>query len=432
MKSLKTSSVKKGYKQTEIGLIPEDWDVTTIGSSIDLLTGFPFPSSGFSKSGKRLLRGSNIKRGVIDWSAGITEFWPNISPELHQYILKAGDIVVAMDGSLVGRSFASLSERDTPALLVQRVARIRTKPIVQSFLKILICSHHFTSHCDTVKTVTAIPHISSADIKSFKIPLPPTKAEQEAIAEALSDADALVESLEQLIEKKRLIKQGTMQELLSGKRRLPGFQVKKGYKQTEIGPIPEDWDVKTLGCIAERIIGGGTPNRTIKDYWNGDIPWMSVKDFAQHNPHKTLEYITSKGLKNSATHLIPANTIITSTRMALGKAVLFAVDVTINQDLKAIFPNKETNTRFLYYWFQFNETRIAEMGSGSTVMGLSVGDLRKITFLKPQTNAEQEAIAGVLSSMDEEITELEEKLEKTRQIKQGMMQELLTGRIRLV
>ena len=117
--------------------------------------------------------------------------------------------------------------------------------------------------------------------------------------------------------------------------------------------------------------------------------------------------------------------------MALGKAVTFEVDVSINQDLKAIFPAKDIDTIFLYYWFQFNEARIANMGSGSTVMGLSLGELRSISFSKPPL-PEQTAIATILSDMDAEITALETKLTKARQLKQGMMQELLTGRIRLV
>jgi type I restriction enzyme S subunit len=227
---------------------------------------------------------------------------------------------------------------------------------------------------------------------------------------ALSDANALIESLEQLITKKLHLKQGAMQELLRPK---------------------GGWVATAFGTVTERIIGGGTPSRAVASYWNGEIPWMTVKDFAQHNPFRTIEYITKQGLKNSASHLIQARTLITSTRMALGKAVIFEVDVSINQDLKAVYPTKDTDTLFLYYWFQFNEARIAEMGSGSTVMGISLADLRKIPFPKPPLE-EQTAIAAVLSDMDAEIAALEAKLAKAHLIKQGMMHNLLTGRIRLL
>jgi type I restriction enzyme, S subunit len=212
--------IKNGSKNTEVGLIPKDWECLAIGNSIDLLTGFPFPSIGYSKSGVRLLRGSNVKRDFTDWSEEGTEFWPTITSEIRKYALKAGDIVVAMDGSLVGRSFAMLSESDVPAVLLQRVARIRSDLIEQKFLKAWTCSQRFTEHCDSVKTVTAIPHISPADIKSFKIALPPTKAEQEAIATILFDMDSEITTLEEKLVKARQLKQGMMQELLTGRIRL--------------------------------------------------------------------------------------------------------------------------------------------------------------------------------------------------------------------
>lgn len=208
-----------------------------------------------------------------------------------------------------------------------------------------------------------------------------------------------------------------MQELLTGKRRLPGFSGK--------------WEETTLGSVAERIVGGGTPSRSIPYYWDGAIPWMTVKDFACYSPHGTLEYITHEGLNNSASHLIPRGTLITSTRMALGKAVIYEVDVSINQDLKAIFIKKDIAILFLFYWFQLNASAIADLGSGSTVMGISLCDFKKIIVNKPP-RPEQIAIAEILSEMDAEIDALDAKLGKVRLVKQGMMQELLTGRIRLI
>lgn len=136
--------VKCGFKQTDVGLIPEDWESTTIGLDIDLLTGFPFPSNGYKKTGIRLLRGSNVKRGSIDWSEDSTEYWPAITADIRKYSMMAGDIVIAMDGSLVGRSFAMLSEYDIPTLLLQRVARVRSKGIAQKYLKAWLCSNYFT------------------------------------------------------------------------------------------------------------------------------------------------------------------------------------------------------------------------------------------------------------------------------------------------
>ena len=219
--ALRPDGTPKGYKPSELGEIPEDWEVETIGNVCDLLTGYPFPSNKYSDSGIRLLRGSNVKRGVTDWSPDITQYWPLLSQEIKQYELLVGDVVISMDGSLVGRSFAQLTEDDLPAVLLQRVARIRSVQVSQYFLKEWICSPFFTEHCDSVKTVTAIPHISPQDIRDFKLLLPPTMQEQTAIATILSDMDNELQALNQKLEKARALKQGMMQQLLTGKIRLP-------------------------------------------------------------------------------------------------------------------------------------------------------------------------------------------------------------------
>ncbi|MFZ5531493.1 MAG: restriction endonuclease subunit S [Pseudomonadota bacterium] len=264
---------------------------------------------------------------------------------------------------------------------------------------------------------TTMTNLNQGTLANLKIVVPPSRAEQEAIAEALSDADALIESLEQLVAKKRQIKQGAMQELLTGKRRLPGFS--------------DHWEMADFGSVIERFVGGGTPSRAIPSYWGDEIPWVTVKDFATFNPRQSQEGITRIGLNNSASHLIPKGTLITSTRMALGKAVIYDVDVAINQDLKAIFPRAILSTNYLYHWFNFHGHVIDDLGSGSTVKGVSIADLRKVKFQLPSYR-EQLEITAICDEMDAEISVLESKLAKARAIKQGMMQELLTGRIRLV
>ena len=197
-----------------------DWETKNIGDEIDLITGYPFPSNQYSNDGIKLLRGSNIKRGVTDWSEDLIQYWKQITPELKKYVCKEGDIVIAMDGSLVGKSYARLTKKDLPALLLQRVARIRSEKIDLGYLKEFIGNDYFSKYCDSVKTVTAIPHISPSDIRNFKIPIPPTIEEQKAIAQILSEMDAEIEALETQRDKYKAVKQGMMQELLTGKTRL--------------------------------------------------------------------------------------------------------------------------------------------------------------------------------------------------------------------
>ena len=413
--------VKPAFKQTEVGVIPEDWGCSEIGTFIDLLTGFPFPSKGYSLSGVRLLRGSNIKRGNTDWEDDLTAYWPSVSADIRKYALRVGDIVVAMDGSLVGRSFASLSEIDVPSLLLQRVARIRSISVSQAYLKAWVCSPCFTQHCDVVKTTTAIPHISPADIRSFKVGVPPTLAEQQAIAEALSDADALIESLEQLLAKKRQIKQGAMQELLTGQKRLPGFS--------------GDWGKKRLEELAD-IRSGGTPSTLLPEFWDGDILWCTPTDITALNGYKylgeTSRKITSLGLKASSAEIVPAMSIVMTSRATIGECAINRVPLSTNQGFKNFVPFDNVDVEFLYYLLTMQKQGFISLCGGSTFLEIGKTQLAAFAVRIPLTKAEQTAIATVLSDMDTELAALETRLAKARQLKQGMMQELLTGRIRLV
>lgn len=246
----------------------------------------------------------------------------------------------------------------------------------------------------------------------------PPLLEQRRIAEALSDTDALLAAMEKLIVKKRTIKQGAMQELLTGKRRLPEFE--------------GEWVEKTVDDCLDEIIGGGTPARSNAAFWNGGIPWVTVKDFATFNSRSTQEYISDIGLCNSATHLISKGAPIIATRMGLGQIVVYDIDVAINQDLKALVLNDSIITNYFVFWFESQKANFESMGTGSTVKGIRLEQLKEFPILLPPTIAEQVAIAEILSDMDAEIDALTAKLNKLRNIKQGMMSELLTGRIRLV
>ncbi len=195
-------------------------------------------------------------------------------------------------------------------------------------------------------------------------------------------------------------------------------------KQTEIGLIPEDWEVKSIGTLAVKILGGGTPPRAIKSYWGGIIPWVTVKDFKSFTPLSTQEYITDQGLKNSSTRLVSKGEIIIATRIALGEIAIYDIDVSINQDLKCIYLDKAVSKRYFYYSYKNIATKIIEKGSGSTVMGLSINDLKAFQLSIPQIS-EQEVIATALENVDKWIESLEKLIVKKRFIKQGAMQHLL-------
>lgn len=200
---------------------------------------------------------------------------------------------------------------------------------------------------------------------------------------------------------------------------------KPGYKETAVGWIPVEWSASTLGAEVESIVGGGTPSKDVPEYWVGDIPWASVKDFVGTRLRTTEDRITQKAIKESASNLIPAGTLLTPTRMALGRVAFFDCDVAINQDIKAIFPKPSLRKEFLFYWFQLNAPKIDEAGTGSTVKGIRLEVLREFDLLLPPV-AEQQKIAAILTAVDDKLDVIARQISATQTLKQGLMQTLFT------
>jgi type I restriction enzyme S subunit len=400
--------IPPGYKQTEVGVIPEEWEVKQIQNVCRLVNWRGFKPHEWQTTGLPIIRIQNLN-GSDDFNYYSGYYDPKI-------LVEHGQLLFAWSGSR-GTSFGPHVWNGGRALLNYHTWKVvvhesRVHP--DFFFHGL---RQLTSYIeDRAHGASALVHTQKWEMEKFPIPIPPLP-EQRAIATALSDVDALLAALDRLIAKQRDLKQAAMQQLLTGQTRLPGFTGK--------------WETKRLGDVVDAMVGGGTPSRSNPVFWGDEIPWVTVKDFATFNPRKSQESITKVGLKNSASHLIPAGTLITSTRMALGKAVVYDVDVAINQDLKALFLKPTADRLFVYYWFEANAKVIDDLGSGSTVKGISIAQLKSVPF--PGTPLpEQTAIATVLSDMDLELAALEQRRDKTRALKQGMMQELLTGRTRLI
>ena len=400
-------------------MIPAGWDSAHLGDKATKVGSGITPTGGervYKREGRPFLRSQNV-----DWGTLLLDDIAFIDEDTHAKFqdteIESDDVFLNITGASIGRS-AVADARVKGGNVNQHVCIIRTnqEQLHPRFLNYFLLSQAGQRQIESFQAGGNRQGLNFGQIRSFRLPLPPLP-EQRAIAGALSDVDDLIGALDELIAKKRDLKQAAMQQLFAGKQRLPGFTDK--------------WELKRLGDIADGIVGGGTPSRSNSNFWGGNIPWVTVKDFATFNPRFTQESITDEGLNKSASHLIPKGTVITSTRMALGKAVIYGVDVSINQDLKAIFPTKDMDSQFLYYWFENNEKYIEGLGGGSTVKGISLSDLRAIEFLKPSLR-EQVAIRTVLSNMDADIETLEQRRDKTRSIKQGMMQELLTGKTRLI
>ena len=374
VKTANSTDIPPGYKQTEMGVIPEDWEVVTIGNRVDLLTGFPFPSSGYSDSGVLLVRGSNIKRGKLDWDEGITKYWSNITLEIVQYQLHEGDIVIAMDGALVGRSYAVIKAEDLPCLLLQRVARIRSSQVYQGLLTWWIASTKFVQYVNSVKTHTAIPHISSSDIESFAIAIPSEYSEQHAIASTLSDVDALLSSLEKLIAKKRMLKKATMEELLSGKKRLPEFS--------------GEWKTCTLGSLGTFAKGQGIKRDEVSDYGIACVRYGEL--YTRYNNYilnpvskiSRMVSLTARPIK--AGDLLFAGSGETSEEIGRCAAYLGNERAYAGGDIIILSPINQ-DSLYLGYLMNYKDVvaQKARMGQGDAVVHISATSLSRIVIDLP-------------------------------------------------
>ena len=420
--------LKPGYKQTEVGIIPADWTVLRLkqispSQSVGLVIN---PSTYVEENGfVPMLVGSNIMPNKINWESArrISESSNELLPASR---LAAGDLVVVRVGE-PGIAAVVPPELDgcncASVMIVRQHQRFDSR-----WLCYLMNSSVGLAQIGNVQYGTAQKQFNISDAINFRYSGPPLD-EQKSIADALSDADALIESLDQLIAKKRQIKQGAMQELLTGKRRLPGFGGR--------------WEVKRLGDVG-KCIRGVTYNGD-NDLWPHDTSYTK-RLLRSNNVQKSTVVIDDIQFVNlnrvAPQQLLRKNDILVcmanGSKALVGKAGFFDVADGHEYTFGAFMgcfrtESTSSNPAFVFYLFQTARYRdyINNLLAGSSINNLSPGSIESLEFPLPQMT-EQTAIATVLSDMDTELAALESRLAKARQIKQGMMQELLTGRIRLL
>jgi len=267
------------------------------------------------------------------------------------------------------------------------------------------------------------PLITGTQLKQLKFRNVELK-EQVTIVKSLSDIDSLISSLQKLIEKKKAIKQGAMQELLTGKKRLPGFYGK--------------WKHGVWKDVLAGFYSGATPYRGRADYYKGNIRWVSSGELNYNIIKDTIEHISEKAKNETSLVVHPAGTFlmaITGLEAAgtRGSCAILGKDATTNQSCMAIYGTDKMVIPYLYHYYLLNGEELAfQYCQGTKQQSYTAAIVKELPIYYPCDIVEQQAIAQVLSDMDSEIEQLEKKLAKYQQIKQGMMQELLTGQIRLV
>lgn len=412
------------FKDTEIGKIPEEWEVRTINSFCSVKTG-PFGSmlhaEDYVAKGTPIVTTEHFKNGILPL---VGKDIPQIGIEdlkrMSSYTLTKDDIVFSRVGSVDINALVTVRQKGW--LFSGRVLRVRPfKQTDSLYLHYGLLKHSVRSDIVSRAVGLTMASINTKILGETELSLPPLN-EQRRIASALTSIDNLISSLGKLIEKKKNIKQGAMQQLLTGQIRLKGFS--------------EPWVKRKLGDNAT-IQRGGSP-RPIEAYLttNRDgINWIKIGDVRPNDKfiRHTAEKIIPEGISHS--RQVYKGDFILSNSMSFGRPYILDIDGCIHDGWLVIKDYSNTyDMDFLYYILSSNaifEQYIA-MAAGSSVKNLNKEKVANVILFAPQSLAEQRAIATILTKMDNEITDLETKKAKYEAIKQGMMQQLLTGKIRLI
>lgn len=409
--------VKPGYRQTEVGVIPDNWDSV-------LLDKIAKRGSGHTPDKKH----PEYWNGDIKWISladsdalddlYISETFAKITPlgiaNSSAVLHPAGTVVLSRDAGIGKSAIMSTAMAVSQHFMAWRCGPSLDNRFLYYWLQSEKPEFERIGNGSTIKTI-GLPYF-----RALKIPLPPPP-EQRAIAEALSDVDRLLNGLDRFIAKKRDVKQAAMQQLLTGQTRLPGFH--------------SDWEEKTLGEVADVIKGGGLSKGAVSSA--GATPCVLYGElFTTYG--RVISSVAGRTNSNegvpsiSGDVLMPGSTTTTGIDLATASALLLD-NVALGGDINIIrCKRKEYSPVFLAYFLTHTKRQaIAELSQGITIHHLYGRDLKTLQVRLPSV-PEQTAIASVLTDMDAELAALEQRRQKTHALKQAMMQELLTGRTRLI
>jgi len=407
--------VMPGYKLTEVGVIPDEWAVRSIGQVFRLVNGCAFKPEDWKLTGTPIIRIQNLNDpfAPFNFSQAAVSDKNRVEP---------GDLLFAWSGTL-GSSFGARLWHGPAGVLNQHIFKVhmadRQITLPFSLLVFARVEEDIATQAHGFKA--SFVHVKKADLVKVWLPVPPL-LEQDAIASVLGDMNALLAGLDRLISKKRDLKRAAMQQLLTGQTRLPGFQ--------------GNWEVKRLGDLGTFFKGSGVKKDESR---SGDLPCIRYGEIYTHHNDciKSFNSWISPEVATTATRLKSGDLLFAGsgeTKAEIGKCVAFvhACEAYAGGDIVILRP-VGADPVFMGYYCNTSpiNAQKASKGQGDAVVHVSAAALGSIAVRLPK-QAEQTAIATVLSDMDAELTALEARRDKTRALKQGMMQELLTGRTRLV
>lgn len=418
------------FKDTELGKIPEDWSVAQVGDLFSMKRNNTLSRDNLNYSD--LAGYKNIHYGdvLVKFGAFIdisTDTLPFVNHDIkfNPDLLENGDVIIAdtAEDETVGKAseVIGISAKDKVVSGLHTMILHPNEKFASKYLGYFLNGEAYHNSLYNSMQGTKVISISKKAINATSIAYP-SLSEQQRIASALSDADALVAELDALIEKKRAIMAGTMQELLTGKRRLQGFD--------------EPWVERISGQIGTFVAGNGFP-LIHQGKSKGKYPFYKVSDM-NNSGNQTYMIVANNHIDQEVANIlncniIPANSIVFAkigAAIFLERKRLTSIDCCIDNNMQSFQCNKSFDCQYALWLLR--SIKIADSVSQTALPALKVTDLKKIEVYIPSSLAEQRAIASILSDMDAEIAELEAKRDKYKEVRQGMMQQLLTGKIRLI
>lgn len=411
------------FQETPIGNLPADWESVKLGELGDLQYGYT-TSTVKEDNGTKFLRITDINEdGSINWKQ--VPYCHIDSGEFPKYALQKGDILFARIGATAGKT--AIVRDNIKGIFASYLIRlkIQKQDVFPEFAFYETQSETYWSQARRQREGQLKKGINATMLSDFMLPLPPFK-EQRAIVGVLGVVDSAIEYADRAVVKTERLKRGLMQQLLT---------LGIGHtetKQTPIGNIPKNWEVTTID--KECLVGtGGTPSRNIAEYYGGKISWVKSTEVDYGIISKTEETITEEGVQNSNAKVYPAGSLV----MALygqgttrGKCAILGIDAAVNQACAVLQSKGQIHIPYLFYWCQKSYSAIRGFSQGANQANLNMGIIRSLSIPLPPLS-EQKKITEILSIVDSKLNIEKSEKEKTKRIKQGLMDLLLTGKIRI-
>ena len=393
------SKSKQGYKKTkwlfgkEIE-IPKEWNIKKF-RDISKINPEKIDKEYWNQNILYVDIGSIDRFQIVDYDV----FVLTDRPSRAQRIIKKNDVIVSTVRPYL-KAFSKIKKDKSNMVCSTGFTVIRTKnkddgELIFQFIQSKLFEMHMVREMEGL----AYPAVTSKVVANSLIPYPIDKHEKQKIASILSGVDALIESAQKTIEKTERLKKGLMQQLLARGINHKKFKSVKWLFGKEI-QIPEEWEMSTIEGISKKLVSGGTPSTTILEYWNGDIPWTRSSILLDPYLKSGEKFITSEGLKNSSSVLIPKNNLLVSSRVSVGNISINAIDIAISQDVTGIIINKSyAQLEFLYWYLKQYIKKLVLISQGTTIKGFTRKELANLLIFLPSLS-EQQKIASILSGVD--------------------------------